>query len=334
MRHQRYGFVRTFSLLLALSMAFGSLDAAAAKRKSQEEKLEHEATGTSANQPASGGYTGPKKIIAASSFTSSAGIDAGAGEGLTAMLSDELMRTGRYIVVERSQLDAILTEQDLGAEGRTNPQTAAKIGEMLGASILVMGTVTQFEQKAASAGGGVGVPIPGVGAVAIGGKKQTGYVKINLRLVDTTTGQILDSITADGTFTGKAGGGAAYIKGFAVAGSKERNEPVGQAAEDAIKKAVAFIENNMANVPFSARVAEVDGGNVYINAGSTRNVQVGMTLHASTVVKEIKDPDTGIILDSIRENTGTIEVVSVKENLSICKIVSGTITNGQVVMQN
>jgi hypothetical protein len=139
-------------------------------------------------------------------------------------------------------------------------------------------------------------------------------------------------VTADGTFTGKAGGGAAYIKGFAVAGSKERNEPVGKAAEDAIKKAVAFIEANMANVPFSAKVAEVEGSNIYINAGSTRNVQPGMRLSASAVVKEIKDPDTGLILDSVREKTGTIEVVSVKENMSICKVVDGKINNGQVVM--
>lgn len=326
--------LRTAGICAATALALTSFDAGAAakmKKGRQEEKLESEATGTSASQPASGGYTGPKKIIAVSSFKSSVGIDAGAGEGLCAMLSEELMGTGRFMVVERAQLGSLIDEQDLGAEGRTNPQTAAKIGEMLGASILVMGTVTQFEQTATSTGGGVGIPIPGVGAVGLGGKKSTGYVKINLRLVDTTTGQILSTATADGTFTGKAGGGAAYIKGFSVAGSKERNEPVGQAAEDAIKKAVAFIENNMANVPFAAKVAEVDGSSVYINAGSNRNVQTGLVLNAYAVVKEIKDPDTGLILDSIKEKTGSIEVVSVQENLSICKIVDGTIRNGQVV---
>lgn len=324
-------WARVFAAFLVVATLTGSFEASAQKRKKQEEKLETPATGTTSSQPASGGYTGPKKIIAVSSFSSSAGIDAGAGEGMTAMLSEELMRTGRFMVVERAQLDAIISEQDLGAEGRTNPQTAAKIGEMLGASILVMGTVTQFEQTAASAGGGVGIPIPGVGAVGLGGKKSTGYVKINLRLVDTTTGQILSTTTADGTFTGKSGLGAAYIKGFAVMGSKERNEPVGQAAEDAIRKAVAYIESNMASVPFSAKVAEVDGTNVYINAGSTRNVQPGMVLNAHAVVKEIKDPDTGLILDSVTERTGSIEVVSVKENMAICRIVDGSINMGQVV---
>ena len=48
----------------------------------------------------------------------------------------------------------MLDEQDLAAEGRTTMATAAKVGDLLGASILVMGAVTQFEQNASSGGGG------------------------------------------------------------------------------------------------------------------------------------------------------------------------------------
>ena len=331
-----FGLSLTMAVCLLLIMqsgiaGAGFMDKVKKKVGTDTSDLDQEADGVSGEeQPAAAGtYEGPKKIIAATKFKSTSGINWDNGEAMGAMLSEALMATGRFIVVERAELGDLITEQDLGAEGRTTPQTAAKIGQMLGASILVMGTVTQFEEQAAGKSGGVGVPVPGLGSVILGGGLTTAYVKVNLRLVDTATGKILSTHNADGTASGKSKSGGAYIKGFNLQGATERKTPLGQAAQDAIDQAVEHITRVMAKVPFYARVAAIEGGDIYINAGTNRGMKEGMELNGYKVVKEIKDPDTGMVISMVEEKTGTVRIKSVQEKVSIAEKIDGTVEMGQ-----
>jgi len=66
----------------------------------------------------------------------------GVGEGIAEMLTTALVKTGNYRVLERRELDQILKEQDLGASGIVTPQSAAKVGKVLGVELAVMGAVT------------------------------------------------------------------------------------------------------------------------------------------------------------------------------------------------
>jgi curli biogenesis system outer membrane secretion channel CsgG len=323
---------------LSVALVFASTPANAGLLKklrgpSQEEQLDKPADGVSGEEkPAAAGvYEGPKKIIAATKFKSTSGINWDNGEAMGAMLSEALMATGKFIVVERAEVDDLIKEQDMGAEGRVTQATAAQFGQMLGASILVMGAVTQFEDGAASGNAGVGVPVPGLGSMRVGGGKTTAYVKVNLRMVDTTTGKILSTHNADGTASGKAKSGGLAIKGFDIHGGNAKQTPIGQACQDAIDQAVVHISQVMKGVPFYARVAEVDGGDIYINAGSNRNMKEGMVLNGYKVVKEIKDPDTGLVIDVKEEKTGSVKITSVKEKISIAQKVDGAITKGQTL---
>ena len=169
----------------------------------------------------------------------------------------------------------------------------------------------------------------GLGSVKLGGGKTRAYVKVNLRLVDTTTGKILGTANADGTATGKSKAGGAYVKGFDLHGSGAKQEPLGKACQDAIDQAVAFVIKHMGSVPFYARVAEIDGGDIYVNAGTNRNMKPDMVLHAYKVKKEIKDPDTGLVIEMIEEKTGSVKITSVKEKISIATKTEGSITKGQ-----
>ena len=177
----------------------------------------------------------------------------------------------------------------------------------------------------------MGVPLPHVGRLRLGGGKNTAYVKVNIRLVDTTTGKVLATANADGTASGKSAAGGAYVRGFSFNGAGAKEEPLAQAAEDAIREAVAFITEHMARVPFYARVAEAEGGKVYINAGSNRNMKPDMVLQGYKATKEIKDPDTGLILDVIEEKTGSVRITDVREKLSIGEVMEGTIGKGQTL---
>ena len=47
-------------------------------------------------------------------------------------------------VVERSRLNELIQEQDLGASGRVDPNTAAQVGKLVGAKFIVLGGFVDF----------------------------------------------------------------------------------------------------------------------------------------------------------------------------------------------
>jgi curli biogenesis system outer membrane secretion channel CsgG len=117
-----------------------------------------------------------------------------AGRDLQDMLAAELVSTGSFQVLERKELEAVLSEQDLGASGRVNPKTAAKIGKIKGARYLVAGTVSAFEEGTSGQSGGVSVF-----GLSVGGKKEKAYMAVDLKVIDTDTGEIVDARTVEAT---------------------------------------------------------------------------------------------------------------------------------------
>jgi TolB-like protein len=63
------------------------------------------------------------------------------GRGLAAMTLTELTANPAVRVVERTQLQQILQEQNLGHEGRVDPQTLSRIGKLIGARYMVTGSL-------------------------------------------------------------------------------------------------------------------------------------------------------------------------------------------------
>jgi TolB-like protein len=66
------------------------------------------------------------------------------GEIVAEWLITSLVNTGRFEVVERSQLKKILNEQQLGMTGMINQETVAKMGELLGVKVIISGAVIQI----------------------------------------------------------------------------------------------------------------------------------------------------------------------------------------------
>ncbi len=61
------------------------------------------------------------------------------GSQIGSMLSAFLSTEDRLLTVEREELQRLLSEQELGLSGTVNQQTAAKVGQITGAKILVTG---------------------------------------------------------------------------------------------------------------------------------------------------------------------------------------------------
>ena len=64
--------------------------------------------------------------------------------GLQQMLTTEFAANPALRVVDRSQIKQLLSEQDLGAAGRVDANTAAKIGKLVGAKYMIQGGFVDF----------------------------------------------------------------------------------------------------------------------------------------------------------------------------------------------
>ena len=68
-------------------------------------------------------------------------------KGIPAMLISELSKNPGARLVDRSQTQEILKEQDLGKDGRVDANTAAKVGKIVGARYVIMGSFIDFYGK-------------------------------------------------------------------------------------------------------------------------------------------------------------------------------------------
>ena len=83
--------------------------------------------------------------------------------GIAGMMISELTQNPAARVVEREQIKQLLDEQNLTTQGRVDPQTAAKVGKLVGARYVVLGTFVDFY----------------------------GDFRVDVRLVNTETGEIV-----------------------------------------------------------------------------------------------------------------------------------------------
>src|SRR5947208_1704548 len=80
------------------------------------------------------------------------GSDVDIGKGIANMLLTELVQNGTYTLIERTQVDRILNEQNLQQEGRADASTAAKLGRLLGGDAVIIGSLNQFGRGAQDSG--------------------------------------------------------------------------------------------------------------------------------------------------------------------------------------
>jgi curli biogenesis system outer membrane secretion channel CsgG len=155
---------------------------------------------------------------------------------LSGMLSNELASTGKFKIVERQKLDKVLDEQDLADSGRISKKSGAKIGQLTGAQYLVLATVTAFDTQTRGTGGGVSFR-----GISVGGKKEDAYIAIDLRVVDTTTGEVefTRSIEARASSGGMNVG--LYRGGFGGELSKYENTPTGKAIRAMVMEASEYL---------------------------------------------------------------------------------------------
>ncbi len=232
----------------------------------------------------------------------------------------QLFKTGSFSIIERARLDSLLAEQDLGASGAVDAATAARIGQLLGAQLILTGSITQFSIERTSGGfRSFGLSVSRAESV------------LDVRLVNTTTGEIMLAENGEGrkTFAGGFFKSAGIEREFDAGVAQEALRPaVEQVTEKIASQASRFASLKPVTPP--AQVVGGRDGSIYINQGEDVGVQVGQRFEVVRVVDEITDAN-GAVLDLITAKVGVLEVTRVLSQSAICTVVEGEAEEGDAV---
>lgn len=242
------------------------------------------------------------------------------GTGTRDMLVDGLMRTDRFHVIERPELDSVVGELNFQKSGMTREENKAAVGRLKNVQYLIKGTITDFSQVSAIGGSAKGSSGGG------GASVSTAVVSIIMYVVDVESGEITTSESVEQSVNAGAVNFDALYKGVTYGGSAFYKTPLGEATQKVIDRAVTKITSAIANKPWTPRIAAVQpDGSVVLNGGTDRGVIVGQHYELLEQGAPILDPDTGDVLGRQTDRSvGMITVTVVQDRISQASVQKGT----------
>jgi len=254
-----------------------------------------------------------KKRVAVSRFDDRTGSGYHSlGQGVSDMLATALVKSGKFAVLERQEIEKVMQEQQLGQSGLVTPESAPKVGQLLGAELFVVGAVTEFGTQERNVGGGISMLGGGLST-------KTARAVIDLRLVNTTTGEVIAAETEEGSES-TTGMSVRYSDIDFSNTSAWNDTDIGKATREAVDRCVQLISDNFGKVPWSGKILKVNSdGTVLMKPGSEGNVKEGMEFEVFRKGEEVKDPDTGLSLGAEESKVGRIKVKEDILNGKACK---------------
>ena len=279
------------------------------------------------------------------------------GNGLSDLFTTELMKTNKYRIVEREALGDLVGEVDLGKSGYGDKATAVPKGNFKGLEYLFIAKVTNFGEKERKVGGG------GIGGRVFGGigaRKSEAYVRLDFRIVDATTREVVYAGSGEGNDStsglsldgGKLGSGAGAIN---FSDRSFLDSMVGRATLKAINDVINKMDHNFlaSRTSGSAEIkgkeaaargaaeaaaqsapgkilAVVSNQLVIVSLGDAQGLKIGDKLK---VFKEVGVTDSkGKVVYSEEKEIGTLTVTDVQADRSKTAVSSGTgFTEGLIV---
>jgi curli biogenesis system outer membrane secretion channel CsgG len=198
------------------------------------------------------------------------------------ILSTKLAATGKFLLLERSDLDKVLGEA----------QDSAGNYKKIGADYIIIGSITQFGRK-------------NVGDVGVFSNAKTQIVEaaVSLRLIDVSSGQIIYSEEAKGN---------AELKSkttLGVGGTADFDATLSdKAISAAITQLTENIINNCMDRPWKAYFLTVDDGVIYITGGKSQGIAAGDVFTVKERGKKMKNPQTGMMIELPGKTAGKIKI--------------------------
>ena len=255
------------------------------------------------------------------------------GDGLTDMLTTELENTGKFNVLERTQIDELTKEIDFGSSGYGNSKTFAQKGNLLGAQYLLMGKVTNFSYSE-SGQQRYKVNLLGPNSYVTDYQKQAD-VRVDFRLVDVATGETVVSQQGTGHAAAKSEVSELdtwrQIVSSGAFTSESSSSLIGRATTDAISDIVRKL-NSLSKVvqqrstasaigasieglaSAKGEVVAEEGGGLWIVGGLGSGVGLRTGDHLRVLHQSVVKDKTGKVVYQKAVEIGSMEVLDVSQN--------------------
>lgn len=221
---------------------------------------------------------------------------------VTDMFLQALTNSGNFLIFERPDLALLNREQEL-----SNAQMS-----LVGVDTLVIGSLTEF-----------GRSTTGESGFLSSSKKQEATAKVDLRLVDTTTGQVYESVTGSGNSSTES----ASTLGFGSVASYDgslNDRAIGAAVNAVVEK----LSLMMLNKPWSADILAVEDGRIFFSGGKSQGVREGMTFNLVQKGRTIKSTTTGGNITLPSKVVGKLKVSQVFGETELQEGASGHLISG------
>ena len=204
------------------------------------------------------------------------------------ILSARLAASEKFIMLEREDMDLINSELEMNNLGSIN----------IAADYLILGSISGFGRNTT---GEVGV--------FSRTKKQTAFAKVNIRLVDVSTGQVIYSEEGSGEAFSEVGTvlGAGTQAGY----DSSLNDKVISAA---ISKLVSNIIENLTEKPWRSYILSMQDKKIVIAGGKTQGILIGDTFNVFKKGDIVTNPQTGMKIELPGELIGEIIITTLMGN--------------------
>lgn len=254
------------------------------------------------------------------------------GKGIRAMLVKRMADANKVVIVERAKVDQLMAEQDRNASNRVKQGSGARVGKISGADAVLAGDIVVFgrDDKKTNIGAGGFARGPFAG-IHIKKEEDKAVVVIDYRLIDAETSEVIatgeargESVRKSNGFGGMggvwgAGGGGG---GIDMTSSNFGQTIIGEATQDCVNKLGEILSQQATTMKkavreVETRVADVSGSTITIAAGGNDGVNVGETFEILKVLREVRDPQTKEVLDTITEKAGDLTITSVRDKIAM-----------------
>lgn len=206
------------------------------------------------------------------------------GKQAVDILSNKLLQTEKFIILERADLDKIQKELTIGG--------MAPYKNM--ADYIIVGSVTEFGRK-------------DTGEVGIFSrtKRQTAFAKVHVRMIDVSTGQIIYSEEGEGTAFAEAG----TVLG--VGGRAGYDSTLNDKALDAaITNLASNIIEKLLDKPWRGYILGSEENQLILSGGKSQNIKVGNVFQICLEGRKVKNPQTNMEITLPAKKLATIKVTA------------------------
>lgn len=210
------------------------------------------------------------------------------------ILSSKLAASGKFILLERDDLDIIVSEAGEGMD-------------KINADYIILGSITEFGRK-----------VEGEQKVFSSSKTQTVEAAVSIRLVEVSSGLIIYSDEAKGfaETTTKKSLGVGGTAGFDATLSDK-------AISAALSQLVENIINKCMDKPWRSYLLSAEDGAYIISGGASQGLSAGDCFNVYRKGKIVKNPQTGLNIELPGTEIGTITILqsmgeTPESEISIC----------------